>query len=68
MFTVYITTQDDAEFDSAEDVVKHLRKLKPDVFVRVEAPAGQYTGLDTIPYSGRADEVIYDLRHRYGIR
>lgn len=65
MFTVMIATKDDAEFDTAEEVVEYLGKFKPEVSVRVEAPAGPYTGVDFIPYGGRVDEVKYDLRQRY---
>lgn len=68
MFSVFITGADDAEFYEPESVVEYLRQFKPDVYVRVEAPAGNYTGVDFIPYGGRADEVIYDLRMRYQIK
>lgn len=65
MFTVYGNGIDERDCLDIWEVLDYLRTLDPDMFVCVDAPAGRYTGVDTIPYSGHVNDVIADLRWRY---
>jgi hypothetical protein len=64
MFTLdtpYGTT----EYDTVADILDALDSLTPGEPVHVEAPAGRYTGVDTIPYDGESADVAAALADRY---